>query len=430
VQGQTQQLLKGVALSFLAVTLGAVGVAIGAFGPARLAKEAAARAIRVRAEFPVRRARECAGMPMERRIACVDDVLLPLARQDQVRLAMVTLERLAATDSDAAFRAHSYAHAVGMAAIDAGGDVYESFEACSPQFDGGCYHGVMQIALGRAPHVGADEINRLCGRYMRPNASAWYRFQCAHGMGHGLTMQYAYDLPRALAGCDLFEDSSDRNACYAGALMQNSAGLQYGAGSPVMHAVHSHADGHSAMPGSQGSSFKRFDPADPHYPCSALPDTYLGMCYHSQPALVLAMTGLDYAAALRMCDTAPVEWRTSCYHGYGNQIAAQASSNHALAAKLCAMGAVEYQPLCYDAVAKSRVGFTGDPRQGLAFCGLVEDVRSRTRCYAALGWELHFLGKSESQREEVCAMAAASDTAACRFGAALTAVAPSNELQP
>jgi hypothetical protein len=428
VHGHPAQLLSRLGRLALPLALGALGVGLGWLGPRRIAGDLSARVRARRATVLARDAHhQCGTLSRNEKIRCYDGVLLPLAREGRVRLAMASLERVAAADPDAAFQAHGFAHAIGMAAVAAGRDPRESLEGCTAQFDAGCYHGVIQVYLERALQVGAAQLDSLCRSFVRPGR-VWDGFQCAHGIGHGFTMHYRYDLPRALEGCDRFADTRDREGCYSGALMENTASFVHANGSPMLHVDHSSGAAPTGHEGHSGnipaSGFRRADPADPYYPCSILADRYLAVCYHAQPALSLALNNLDYAATARMCDGAPTAMRTSCYHGFGNQIRPQAAGDHALAIRLCALGAIAYQPWCYDGVVKSLVNFTLQPSDGFAFCGQVAAGPNRIQCFAALGYEILFLGRSVAEREALCAGVQAEDKVACRFGAGLSVTPP------
>ena len=430
MHGHPAQLLTSSSRLALTLALGALGAGLGWLGPGRLVGDLKTRIRAGRATALASRAQQrCGALPRTEKVECYDGVLLPLAREGQVRLAMAGLARLVAQDPDAAFQAHGYAHAIGMAAVAAGRDPRASLEGCTTEFDAGCYHGVIQIYLERAPRVDAAALDALCAASGHAAPDIWHRFQCAHGFGHGLTMHHRYDLPRALEGCDDFGDAADREACYSGALMENTAAFVHANGSPMQHVAHGlgalpmeHAGHGSGEP--PAAAFRRVDPGDPYYPCSILAARYLAVCYHAQPALTLALNNLDYAATARMCDGAPAPMRTSCYHGFGNQIRPQAGGDHATAIRLCALGAPAYQPWCYDGVVKSLVNFTGQPSDGFAFCGQVPPGPNRTQCFAALGYEILFLGRSAADRETLCGAVQTDDASACRFGAGLSATPP------
>ena len=54
------------------------------------------------------------------------------------------------------------------------------------------------------------------------------RLECAHGVGHGLTMGYYYDIFTSVKKCDLFEDELAQRSCVEGAVMENYWGFDRG----------------------------------------------------------------------------------------------------------------------------------------------------------------------------------------------------------
>src|SRR5438094_8385415 len=174
-----------------------------------------------------------------------------------------------------------------------GADIRRAFTDCTEIFQSGCYHGVIQAYFERARAVDAAGVNALCGPYV---ADQWLRFQCVHGAGHGLTMFYDHDLPRALAGCDLLGEAWDRESCYGGAFMENVVNAT--APHHAAHALHSHAAAHDhgAAP-----PFKALDPTDLQYPCSIVAQRYLVACYNMQTSVMLFFTHRDMATAARGC---------------------------------------------------------------------------------------------------------------------------------
>ncbi len=64
-------------------------------------------------------------------------------------------------------------------------------------------------------------MNAMCAPWISPSTNRWLRFQCVHGIGHGLTMFYAHNSAAGVGGCDLLREHWDRESCYGGAFMEN-----------------------------------------------------------------------------------------------------------------------------------------------------------------------------------------------------------------
>src|SRR5260370_311377 len=158
---------------------------------------------------------------------------------------------------------------------EAGTTPANALPVCGEGFSSGCRHGVIQAYFEARDKVTQPEVEALCQPFKGATASRWVLFQCVHGMGHGLTMLYSHDLPRALTDCDLLGDGWDRESCYGGAFMEsviNATAPQHPA---TMLSAHSH---HHMRP----TTIKALDPADPLYPCSTMYERYLAACYLMQ----------------------------------------------------------------------------------------------------------------------------------------------------
>jgi hypothetical protein len=169
---------------------------------------------------PEETVRRCALPNWAARQKCYEERLLEELRSAGVPAAMELLDRFAALDPGVKREGHVYAHAIGITAYGSAAQVGETFARCTPAYQSGCYHGVIQayfLDMQRAgTGVTAEAANALCRDYRGPTGSSWLLLHCAHGMGHGLTMLHGHDLPRALRGCDLLASPFERESCYGG----------------------------------------------------------------------------------------------------------------------------------------------------------------------------------------------------------------------
>jgi hypothetical protein len=361
--------------------------------------------------------RKCHGLAGGAQMDCYDGFLVPLVASYGVPTAMGTLNVLGARDAQLRVDGHVYAHAIGIAAGRAGrADVARTFASCSEIFQSGCYHGVIQAYFEDDRAVDTLSVNRLCGPFSSPSASQWLRFQCVHGMGHGLTMFYGHDLPRALTGCDLLRAQWDRESCYGGAFMENivnATGPHHAA-----HALHSHAGMQAA------ASFKALDRADLQYPCSIMAPRYLVACYNMQPSVMLYFTHGDISAAARDCLGAPPALRPVCYQGLGREISGYSRQDRAVAIRMCGFAGTEYRPWCHVGVVKNFIDLTARFEDGMTYCRAVSGSANLRECYRAVGEEIGTLRQDMGQREAACAEAPEAYRSACRYGARLPGARP------
>jgi hypothetical protein len=360
----------------------------------------------------------------------LEDYLLSLMRAQGVSVAMAELESLAEADEDLRRDGHSFAHAIGIAAYTGSEDVGDVFSRCTPSFQSGCYHGVIQSYFAEhmklhGGHLDAATVNALCRKQREDSSGRWLFFQCAHGMGHGMVMVAANHLPSALAGCDLVTDPWERESCYGGVFMENimhATVPHHSTGRPEAEsASHAHQDAPAAAPNTAvREDFPPLKKEDPLYPCSVLEDRYLTACYQMQTSAILYHNGSDVEAAAAVCASAPEAFRSTCFQSLGRDVASITLHDHERAMRLCSTAPVDYQPWCTVGYTKNLVDVTADPADGFEYCRLLSPGESKRVCNVAVGEQIWVLVEDRSQREAMCRAAGPDFLEACRHGAGLT----------
>lgn len=99
------------------------------------------------------------------------------------------------------------------------GDVGNALGACSLGCSQGCLHGgVEAYALAHDDDAGlADELRQVCDGV---SESAFVRWHCIHGVGHGLLAVAYGSIPESVAACNSFDDV-DASTCLDGVFMEN-----------------------------------------------------------------------------------------------------------------------------------------------------------------------------------------------------------------
>lgn len=383
----------------------------------------------------------CRLLRAEAKSACYEEVLLSLVKERKIRLAMATLARIGDLDADVRRIGHDYSHVVGISAWRPGQDLADAYEQCTELFQSGCYHGVIQVYL-TANGIDGETVPQLCNSIPSARENLFLRFQCVHGLGHGMVMLKKAHLPNALAGCDLLPSAWDRDSCYGGAFMEfilagrgqshgehaahvaaelaagDSAGGK--APPPDEHAEHDEHAGHD-MP---ADSFPIRKTDDPLFPCTAVGEVYQRACYAMQAGIIVETTGLDFAKVAAACDRAPDQWIPTCYQGIGTYVSGTTVRDPGAAIAECNKGTVTWQPWCFIGVVKNFIDVTAQPRDGLEFCGRVGLEANRMACYVGVGEQLSVLMSNSTDRSQFCAAIPSEAREACRFGAGLTETAP------
>jgi len=390
---QTQKLLM--AIGILALT----GIAANRFAPAGKGGTADA----------------CSRFVNEARRTCYSQLLSERLTNYGVADAVATLDALAAAARDVDEHEHEFAHVLGIEAYGKSTDIVKTFSACGDGFSSGCRHGVIQAYFESREQVTQPEVEALCQPFKSPGASRWVLFQCVHGMGHGLTMLYAHDLPRALTDCDMLSDGWDRESCYGGAFMESVINATTPHHPATQLAAHSHH--HVAA-----TTFKALEPADPLYPCSIMAERYLHACYQMQTSVMLNLNHGDLGDAAKSCERAPVQVRPVCFQSLGRDITSYTARDPEKTATMCHKASEPYRPPCYFGAAKALVDWTATTDAAFAFCAIVGHEAGGPTCYQALGEEIATLLAPLPEREQQCLRAQEPQAVtACRLGAGVPA---------
>ena len=377
--------------------------------------------------------------------ACYEAILLPLVQSHGVRTAMGALNRLGQLDTWVRDEGHVLAHGIGITAGKLGGtNMGQTFASCTEIFQSGCYHGVIQAYFENLHHIDTTAVNNLCEPYTHNESDRWLRFQCVHGMGHGVTMFYAHDLPQGLQACDLLRDSWDRESCYGGAFMENivNATNPHHVATRLVHLTADSSAGNMAgmagmdhgghdMAGmDHHSAFKAMDSTDLQYPCSILGAQYQDACYMMQTSVMLHFTNGDMARTAQACLQAPQRMRYTCHQSLGRDINSYAHQDHAEAIRMCAVSDDEYEPWCHIGVVKNLIDLTAKSEDGMSYCRDISGNRNKLSCYHAVGEQIAALKASSSDRTQACSTAESRYREACLYGAQVSTRKPSDLPEP
>jgi hypothetical protein len=302
---------------------------------------------------------------------------------------------------------------------------------------------VIQAYFENMHQIDTAAVNGLCRPYTHSEADRWLRFQCVHGMGHGLLMYYAHDLPRGLQGCDLLDDGWDRESCYGGAFMENivNATMPHHIASRLVHLTGDTAGGqeHEGMAGMAGmaghdmgshTAFKAMDSTDLQYPCSILGDKYQDACYMMQTSVILHFTNGNMEQAAHACLQAAERMRYTCHQSLGRDINSYAHQDHREAIRMCAVADDEYEPWCHIGVVKNLIDLTAKSEDGMSYCRDISGSRNKLSCYRAVGEQIAALKAVAPEREAACRPAESAYRNACLYGAQVSTTKPQGLPEP
>ena len=315
----------------------------------------------------------CRGKEFTQKMQCYRAHLEMVLQTQGSEQALTALEQITAQDGEALREAHPLVHHIGQQSFTKYGTATEAMAHCRDVFWSGCYHGVLQAYLSSLPTVEPQHILPLCPTSEKVSAYSFQRYNCLHGLGHGLTIQFRYDVLKSLAFCDALPGSWDRESCYGGVFMENIVTFQN-----ARHAQPSaeHEHHHEA------TSF--LNAQDLLYPCSVLTEKYLRACYLMQTSAILTFLNYDFAQAFTYCARVQGEHQTTCYRSLGRDISGYTLRDAARVNELCRLGAGDQVRQCFIGAVKDFILTDASPDPGVKLCRSL-DAPFKKDCYATVG---------------------------------------------
>jgi hypothetical protein len=224
-------------------------------------------------------------------------------------VALELIKQEIQTDTVLAYFCHHLLHEVGRHAYEK----YDDFGKAMSYQDEVCVsaymHGVMEgfFSHGTNLDVTSLEAGRECNKFDENSHSRW---ECYHGIGHGLMYFTKNNLPKTLTLCEQYP-LWEQGGCVNGAFMENF-----------------NAD--------QKTHFSDYlKESDFSYPCAEQNEKHQYHCYMNAPIQYLNRTNDDYAGALIWCDSLVHTGREACYYGLGAQMARRNTLKIPFAESMC-----------------------------------------------------------------------------------------------
>jgi mono/diheme cytochrome c family protein len=272
---------------------------------------------------------------------------------------------------------HQISHWVGRAGLahykqDAAQALSHGAMTCNS----GYYHGVLQAAFGGLPRGEVERKSRVLCNTPAVNVDDFLLYQCVHGLGHGLMIYSAYDLPWSLKTCHSLRSDFDRVSCTGGVFMQN-------------------------LDTTMGRS-KYLKASNPLYPCNIVVKQDKYYCYLMATSRILPMVSYDWVRAAAWCRRAEKAWVSICFQSFGRDASGTSQYRAAETIRLCnAAGKVGEGDCIYGAARDFGNNYAGDSRS-LAICAATP-VKYKARCYEGLGTIIGALHRDEAGRRAGCA---------------------------
>jgi len=273
---------------------------------------------------------------------------------------------------------HPHAHVLGEFLYDYLQNVTQAIELTDPVMCGGStLHGIVENHIN-SQHIFSKtnpsrvNISNICphDKETTPTIARW---ECVHGIGHGLAKIYGYDVFSSSERCNEFEQSWERTSCSKGLFMAN-VGNYYKKGIGTI------------------------DEENLFFPCNVINEKFAPPCYHYQSRHLLIQNNNDFKAALQSCDSVP-KFAKYCIRGLGNAMADTVHSNHDFS-DLCLTIHTNFQSDCYKGIVM-KFADNRSIKEALEFCNVIPD-EFQPDCYGEVGKWIGMVYLTHHERLEAC----------------------------
>lgn len=290
------------------------------------------------------------------------------------------------------FDCHQQAHKLGRMSYEIFN--VKAFQTMDTSCHSGLIHGAMEAFLKEKGTADlASDIKSLCDSA----DSAFGRFECLHGVGHGVMAYDDYDMPKALDSCKKLADDYSRESCFGGVFMENIIV----------------SEGNGVVPAHQ----TKWVSSDPYFPCSGVDqeERVQFQCYLMQTSRMLDMFGYDFKRVTEACEVAPDKVRSTCFQSMGRDASGQTLRDPLKTDSICKLAPKEYYQTCIRGALYVFIEFWGDnmTKEPHGLCKALNES-DKSYCYSLLGGRLpEIFGKSSQKIREICQFAEADHQSSC-----------------
>ena len=277
------------------------------------------------------------------------------------------------------FSCHSHGHRLGEFIYEYLGNITLALSINDPIPCGGSvYHGIIMTYMSSQNFFNKSaqqetSIKEICPQNLEiePTIERW---ECLHGIGHGLTIINGYDVFSAIDQCDKFEKDWERVSCSKGLFMEN---------------VENYYE----------RGFGTIDKDNLFFPCNKIEKKYASTCYHYISRHILNQNQGNIEDSFQYCNEIPDGFVMNCYRGIGNTMARNTYFNPDYSLK-CGNGDKNHQIDCYKGIAMK----TADNKSiddALKFCQSISE-NFRFECYGEVGKWIRMVYPDEEKRLQAC----------------------------
>jgi mono/diheme cytochrome c family protein len=293
--------------------------------------------------------------------ACFEQAFGNLAYNDGPKEALDKLAELSSTNPTVQGDCHPISHKIGAGGLlKFEGDVGAAFAAGNGTCGSGYYHGLLQWKLAGVKAEEVAGVARTACESPEIKSNAFNYYQCDHGLGHGLMLYTALNLPQALDYCHQLNTEFDKVACSGGVFMENQSS-------------------------SFGLHTKWLSTKNLLYPCNSklVQRRDKLYCYLLVTSHILPNVGGDWVKTADWCRRSDPGWVETCFESYGRDVSGNAVQNPDRIRELC-KNAGSGQQSCLYGAARDILNNNSRDFGAKTLCEAVQQ-RFRSRCYFGIG---------------------------------------------
>ena len=315
------------------------------------------------------------------KIDCIIDSIKKVADNEKKFITLRTYGGIIGWYEESLGYCHGFGHHLGMFLYDYIDDLPETLFYVDQRCGSSQFHGAVEKSFQKnfnGTDPGKIDIRSICPETF-DNPYSVDRWACLHGMGHGLTQSYNYDIFSAVIRCEELDLGWEEVSCAKGLFMENVGEFLR----------------------SKGGTF---DEADIFFPCNEIDFKYAPACYHYHTSYIRSQPDYTVDGAFKTCDMIePKELVKYCYYGMGRINALNSFDNYEKAVKFCKKGDANYQKYCLTGSLLSLVKNRGTD-QGFEYCQFLP-IEFKEECYNGMGKWIIMLHSLENERERDCSKA-------------------------
>jgi cytochrome c553 len=286
---------------------------------------------------------------------------------------------------------HRIAHAIGAGALaHFDGNVGKALVQGRASCAAGYYHGILERSFLGVPRSKVGGVARRICADPEVKRLEFIRYQCVHGLGHGLMIYSGYDLPLSLKICTGLNGGWEQRSCAGGVFMENLQS-SYGVRSPWLK------------------------DSDPIYPCDAVRTRWKGPCYLIETARILPLVGYDWKRAAAACRRSERGWVALCFQSLGRDASGFTRLDVPRVLRICAEGRDMARECVYGA-ARDMVYTDAGARRAKVLCNAAP-AAMRSYCWTGIGTMVGTLHARAAATAAACRRATARYYRACLRGA-------------